>query len=242
MDKFFIWDKPFRCFANDISGEEVPVFGVFLNGINYNIPVLACYVKYVFAAEKWDTEGNSVDMDKWITNEGITYDFFDEEIQVFMDKAYEESPVYAYVFEADMDFGKEWKTAEYITDPDIARRIHENGRLVDVVLGPDKGVCPGGVKEPDCLNEEPPPIDVHRMAFPQVILSIFCITGQLKETFLPALFFCSNGRGLDSFSATHAVTVSEPADFFQSLLYFFCKPFPTDDNHGSEEKERLVFV
>ena len=150
MDKFFIWDKPFICSADDNGGEEVPVFGVFLNGITYNIPVLAGYVKYVFAAERWDAEGNSVDMDKWITKDGTTYDLFDKEIQELMDKVYEESPVYAYVFETDMDFGKEWKTAEYITDPDIARRIRENGRLVDVVLGPDMGVCQGGFGESDC--------------------------------------------------------------------------------------------
>ena len=58
------------------------------------------------------------------------------------------------------------------------------------------------------------------MAFSQVILSIFYITGQLRETSHPALFFCSNGRGLGSLSATHAVAEEGFRRFFEKQVIF----------------------
>lgn len=146
MEQYCIWDKPFVFLADD-GDELIQAFGLVLTGIDYTITNLADYVKYILAALKWDEDGNSMDKDEWVSKEGITYNTFDSEIQVLMNKAYEETPVYASVFETDLDFGKEWRPAEFITDADIARDICENGRLVDVVFTRDMGSGQGGFRE-----------------------------------------------------------------------------------------------
>ena len=139
MERVLIFEMPMSLDyvegAKDKSEIRKPAFGILLPEVSYSHYTLSEYVAYLYAAQKWDELGGDVDFDNWTTKEGDSYFLLDDEIRDFIDKSISERPFSATIYEVGFDVA-DGIIHTFVADERVARRIREEGNLVDVLKVP----------------------------------------------------------------------------------------------------------
>ena len=134
MERVLLFANPLRLDSNTsqdkgIAEADIQAFGFRLPAVDYVRSEVVIYLRYLAAAQKWDSLGGDVDLDAWTTKEGVRYDFFDAEIQLFIEQAGRENQASAQIYEVSFDL-----TDGFIVDAALVQRIKEEGKLLDVLL------------------------------------------------------------------------------------------------------------
>lgn len=139
MEKVLLFETPMSFDyvdgAKDKSEIRKTAFGILLPEVSYSHYALSEYVAYLYAAQKWDELGGDVDYDDWTTKQGTRHYFYGPEIQDFIENAIREQPFSANIYEVGFDVA-DGVVQTFVADEGVARRIREEGVLVDVIKVP----------------------------------------------------------------------------------------------------------
>ena len=135
-EKVLMFEVPMLigCLCGENYKKEIggPIFGFKVSNINFTREDIIEYLKYLAAVEEWDRLGNDVDLDYFMTKEGITHSIFEAEIQMFIEETSRKRPFSANIYQIHFDLVEGFFN-DYLVDASVAQKIREEGILVDVL-------------------------------------------------------------------------------------------------------------